>query len=530
MGLSRRGFLTTSALGALFASLPVELSELLAQPFDVPVVRRNINADDDASRKAREDYRAAVAVLKWRPPHDPTSWIFQANIHGYPPGDFERIFPDEGIPGLPFDEFQRRRALAVQTWFTCKHGPPAFLPWHRVYLFFFERLLGAAINTPDFALPYWDWFETRSLPIAFREPIVGSQFGNALYSWERNPNINDLDPNSVRRLTDFEVSAAFLSEPGLDGRLASPAPGMGPVLEDNPHGAVHIFVGTGLGMGVFEFAARDPAFWCHHCNIDRMWESWLLDSNHRNPNDRTNPGIIAWLDTPSTFVNVDGNAITLTAEQVLATATILGRGYTYYRLVQPPPRPRRMGFSVSAANESNRRFLRSRGLSAEPQMVAMVGRSAPGEVRLGNRPTELAIGVTDSAALLNQRNALAFAPSEGTKTYSLRFYGLSATGYSGDNFGVYINVPPDTPANLQDSFLGGVLNFFTVQSAEHAPAPGQPEFVELDITNVLLRQLASGLWDGVRPLDLTIKPLRGEARDAANIKIERIEFHTGTGI
>ena len=27
-------------------------------------------------------------------------------------------------------------------------------------------------------------------------------------------------------------------------------------------------------MGVVEFAAYDPLFWFHHCNVDRVWAIW----------------------------------------------------------------------------------------------------------------------------------------------------------------------------------------------------------------------------------------------------------------
>ena len=52
------------------------------------------------------------------------------------------------------------------------------------------------------------------------------------------------------------------------------------------------------------------------------------------------------------------------------------------------------------------------------------------------------------------------------------------------------------------------------------------DYFELDVTETLVRQIASGIWDGVKPLALTIRPLRGRARDDAGLQIGRIEFHT----
>ena len=42
-----------------------------------------------------------------------------------------------------------------------------------------------------------------------------------------------------------------------------------------------------FGFGYMAFnacAARDPAFYLHHCNIDRLWQMWLnVDDSHRDP-------------------------------------------------------------------------------------------------------------------------------------------------------------------------------------------------------------------------------------------------------
>ena len=61
--------------------------------------------------------------MKARDPSDPTSWRFQANIHG----------TRDEIP----DAF-------ADVWATCQHGTFFFLSWHRMYLYYFERILRAA--------------------------------------------------------------------------------------------------------------------------------------------------------------------------------------------------------------------------------------------------------------------------------------------------------------------------------------------------------------------------------------------------
>ncbi|HMH34081.1 MAG TPA: tyrosinase family protein, partial [Puia sp.] len=63
------------------------------------------------------DYQKGVAVMKTRPITDPTSWDYQANMHG----------TDE--------------AKLLPLWATCQHGSYYFLSWHRMYLYFFERIV-----------------------------------------------------------------------------------------------------------------------------------------------------------------------------------------------------------------------------------------------------------------------------------------------------------------------------------------------------------------------------------------------------
>lgn len=69
------------------------------------------------------DYAKAVAVMQRRQPNDPTSWTYQAAIHGtkapVPPG---------------------------ADWNQCQHGTWFFLPWHRMYIWFFEKIVREAIQ------------------------------------------------------------------------------------------------------------------------------------------------------------------------------------------------------------------------------------------------------------------------------------------------------------------------------------------------------------------------------------------------
>ena len=99
-------------------------------------------------------YANAVKAMQARPASDPTSWTFQSAIHGAyaapPPG---------------------------ADWNQCQHQGWFFLPWHRMYLYFFERIVRAAVvaagGPADFAIPYWNYdkpFPGNTIPIGVPHP------------------------------------------------------------------------------------------------------------------------------------------------------------------------------------------------------------------------------------------------------------------------------------------------------------------------------------------------------------------------
>src|SRR5690348_11989774 len=132
----RRAFL--KAAGALVAGFSTGAPQLAyAQPAP-QYVRRDIRKLDPNGPELKA-LRAGIAVMKTRPITDMTSWSFQVNIHGTP------SFTQNSL------------------WGQCQHGHWWFFPWHRMYLYYFERILRKAIQEAgvalpvDFALPYWNY-------------------------------------------------------------------------------------------------------------------------------------------------------------------------------------------------------------------------------------------------------------------------------------------------------------------------------------------------------------------------------------
>ena len=61
-------------------------------------------------------------------------------------------------------------------------------------------------------------------------------------------------------------------EPGFGGVIPDQYFGLA---EQEPHNWVHVDVGGDFGeMRSPATAGRDPIFWLHHANIDRIWEMW----------------------------------------------------------------------------------------------------------------------------------------------------------------------------------------------------------------------------------------------------------------
>jgi tyrosinase len=159
------------------------------------------------------------------------------------------------------------------------HGTDYFLPWHRAYLYFFERALRD--REPDAMLPWWDW---RVSPA--RAPGLPQSFARKTVDRKRNPLASASVSAVALQQGGNDVPARTVREPGGPG--SPPLPSVDEVeralaLSDfvdfsaqleQLHNRVHGWVGG--HMGQIAYAAFDPIFWAHHCMIDRLWRIWQL--------------------------------------------------------------------------------------------------------------------------------------------------------------------------------------------------------------------------------------------------------------
>lgn len=351
------------------------------------------------------------------------SLVYWANMHAYignPCSDPSGL-SNPGMSGLSLQSASTPDEVA--TWCKCEHGTDQFLTWHRMYLYYFEKVLQAASGDPKLRLPYWDYETNGHLPKAYRDKtyvLNGQTVPNPLYVANRQAQLNA----GTAALTPAVVSTAG----------AMPKTSYSPfndALQDTPHGSVHCATGvndcpTGY-MGYVPSAGNDPIFYSHHANIDRLYECWL----QVNPSHRLPTGSI--LTASFSFIDGTGALVTKTVGSMLTTQQ-LHYGYT----AGGGCPLRRIPFPIL------------RGV--QPRIVPLVG------------PTQLARGVTTVPIKLAPvgAHAAAAAPKQAT----LVLEGLSFDRAPGVMYEVALQAPNGRRVTV------GVINFFTETAPHHGEMKG----------------------------------------------------------
>jgi hypothetical protein len=207
--------------------------------------------------------------------------------------------------------------FTANVWGTCQHGNLNFLPWHRLYLHFFERSLRKQSGDNSLALPYWDYYAEKSsngegLAIP---ALVRTSASSPLYDEFRtgglNENTSAVDPRSASAAQAFKFDDfTHFSN----------------TLQQQPHGVMHCALGTGCAtpdMGFVPIAGLDPVFYMHHSNIDRLWQCWLNRQSGGKPIDlawaKANLGMPeSWYDIRYDFADENGSKVTVTIADAFA--------------------------------------------------------------------------------------------------------------------------------------------------------------------------------------------------------------------
>ncbi|XP_058080760.1 polyphenol oxidase, chloroplastic-like [Magnolia sinica] len=276
-------------------------------------------------------YKEAYRLMKALPETDPRSFMQQANVHcQYCNGAYYQTGTEDKVLQVHYN------------WF--------FLPWHRLYLHFHERILGSLIGDDSFALPFWNWdsgLEGMKIPSFFTKDT-----SSPVYDEKRNLNhyppaiidfdysygdSNPTDVDDVIHKNLLKISNAFsetLTKPELfmgavlraGGEINSPG-----TLE-TIHNMAHMWVGPdespNMDMGNFYSAGRDPIFYCHHSNVDRMWSIYKNLRGKSTEFDDSD-----WLDSTFVFVDEKGQLVRCKVSQTQSTQKLR---YTYDTDVELP--------------------------------------------------------------------------------------------------------------------------------------------------------------------------------------------------
>ncbi len=259
---SRRDFMKgAGALGITGLALWSGACESACKKIKDRPTRRNI-ANLAANDPIIQTYKDAVAAMKALPAADGRNWNKQADIHNN----------------------------------KCPHQNWWFLPWHRAYLANFESICRKLTGNADFALPYWNWTTSTSIPAPFwgaGNPLMNSTRSATQTSVASASNVGATKINEILGQTNFFL---FASAAATTQRQRT-AYGM---LEATPHNYIHNFVGG--DMLTFR-SPLDPVFWCHHNMVECLWVHWNLDMGNANTSDP------AWgnLEFTDDFVDGDGN-------------------------------------------------------------------------------------------------------------------------------------------------------------------------------------------------------------------------------
>jgi tyrosinase len=285
--LHRRAFV--GGAGALGAAMLATLRVSVGQ--GAVAVRRSVRGMS-ANDPDLAAYRRAVTAMRALPTSDPRNWNRFAAIHAT----------------------------------FCPHGNWYFLPWHRAYLVALENIVRDLADKPDFALPYWDWTTERQLPSPF---AAGNSRNNPLNhprpEFEANETLPDdmVGPQVISRILASPDFEAFGSARPLGQNSAAPAwqrrLGARTELEFNPHDGVHGSLGG--DMAQVAPASRDPIFYLHHANVDRLWAVWNARGNANSPEP-------FWRNFAfnRNFINADGSPWNVTVNGLQSPAAL---GYRY---------------------------------------------------------------------------------------------------------------------------------------------------------------------------------------------------------
>jgi tyrosinase len=486
-------------------------------------------------------YSVAVSGMQARMFDSPISWRFQAAVHGYDASLYPPLRPGENLP---------TPAIQGKYWDNCQHASWWFLPWHRIYVFLFEKMcrdiIRKAGGPEDWALPYWNY----SLPSSAVQRTLPAAFRNANSSPGLNPlfalRASGVNTGGIVGSDRQSENTTCMKSPQFSGNLPNGFGG-GPSkvtqfshytgsCENGPHNYMHDAIGGPTGwMGNPDAAALDPIFWLHHSNIDRLWLIWTGTAPHQDPAD------LSWNNQAFQLFDNNGNPQNYKVSQVLKTTGPLC-DYTYDDLINPLKQP-----PVSLAASGVRFGKAGKPTPAVPaappsaqveripegsmRPSQLIGASAKPSVTLGTGQTSVALELHAPAVLpqFTEEAAPAFH-----QVY-LALENVTAQEHPIHTYAVYVNLPENgQPANYPEQLAGLIPRFGLVKASKADVHGGQGLNLSFDITEIVSNLETNKAWDPEN-LRVTFVPydveqvnsaLKGMAATIQPVKVGRISVYT----
>ncbi|RDB05976.1 hypothetical protein DVG78_11255 [Runella aurantiaca] len=405
--------------------------------------------------------KTGIAAMKALPTTNKTSWAYQAAIHG-----------TTLTNNLP-------------SWNSCQHRTQFFLSWHRMYLYFFERILRAKSGNPNLTLPYWNYQTNAVLHPAYRN----SAASNTLYNSTRNASINS--GGALPASISTSINNALNNIPFFDFNSDL----------EGPHGSVHVAIGG--NMGSVNRAALDPVFWLHHTNIDRLWEAWL-----RKCGGRQNPTSGAWATQNFTFFDENGTAVTMSGSQIVKTATQLNYRYDF---------PFMLPCNFVIANLERWRWITFRPLRIE------------GITKIENNRAKISFARSNAATFDkmirdNKMDKILVSTTDISDKLFVELEDIKVDKLPEGTVEIYLNLPANEVPTSKSKSFAGTLDLFTATAHE---GHGEKHPIMINVTTAVnaLKLKPSDLKKAELTVVVRGNSVKGsEIKTNGNVQIGAINF------
>jgi len=193
------------------------------------------------------------------------------------------------------------------------HFTGQFLPWHRAYVWGFEKALKNKCNYSG-VQPYWNW--TLDAPDFYNSTILDPDPSSGFGGWgdstddyrvttgafEKDFALAYPSPHNLRRNytqqavidqsgVSIMVNTSFTKE-NVDymvNSFVADYRGFQTYFEGGPHPGPHIILGGDMAgtcpknatncVGGPKWSSNDPLFFLHHAMVDKLWSDW----QHKHP-------------------------------------------------------------------------------------------------------------------------------------------------------------------------------------------------------------------------------------------------------